>query len=52
MGNKGGVGISLNVDGTTFLFVNAHLTAHEEKIQHRIANLAKIKVDTSKPLLS
>jgi len=45
VGNKGGVGISLNVDGTTFLFVNAHLTAHEGKIQHRIANLAKIKVE-------
>lgn len=25
MGNKGGVGISLNIDGTTFLLINAHL---------------------------
>lgn len=25
VGNKGGVGISLNIDGTTFLFLNAHL---------------------------
>lgn len=25
VGNKGAVGISLNIDGTTFLFVNAHL---------------------------
>lgn len=26
MGNKGGVGISLNIDGTTMLLINAHLT--------------------------
>ena len=25
MGNKGGVGISINLDGTTLLFMNAHL---------------------------
>lgn len=25
VGNKGGVGISLNIDGTTLLFLNAHL---------------------------
>lgn len=25
VGNKGGVGISLNLHGTTFLFLNAHL---------------------------
>jgi hypothetical protein len=25
VGNKGGVGVSLNISGTTFLFINAHL---------------------------
>lgn len=25
VGNKGGVGISLKIDGATFLFLNAHL---------------------------
>jgi hypothetical protein len=63
VGNKGGVGISLNIDGTTFLLINAHLAgwffvdaslrstlivtitiAHEGKVPHRLANLAKIKV--------
>ena len=61
VGNKGGVGISLNLNGTTLLFLNAHLAgmytsfvrisftehmplAHEGKVQHRLANLAKIKV--------
>ncbi|KAF8199503.1 inositol polyphosphate phosphatase [Pholiota molesta] len=45
VGNKGGVGISLNIDGTTLLFLNAHLAAHEGKVQHRLANLAKIKTE-------
>ncbi|KAJ3556613.1 hypothetical protein NM688_g1926 [Phlebia brevispora] len=43
VGNKGGVGISLNLSGTTLLFLNAHLAAHEGRIQTRLANLAKIK---------
>lgn len=43
VGNKGGVGISLNLAGTTFLFVNAHLAAHGDKVPLRLANLAKIK---------
>ncbi|RXW25597.1 hypothetical protein EST38_g199 [Candolleomyces aberdarensis] len=43
VGNKGGVGISVNVDGTTLLFLNAHLAAHEGRVNHRLANLAKIK---------
>ncbi|KAI5985990.1 hypothetical protein EDD15DRAFT_2200365 [Pisolithus albus] len=60
VGNKGGVGISLKIDGSTFLFLNAHLAgmtyeitlddstlidliAHEGKVQHRLANLSKIK---------
>ena len=25
VGNKGGVGVSVNLDGTTLLFINAHL---------------------------
>ncbi|KAF8962697.1 Endonuclease/exonuclease/phosphatase [Flammula alnicola] len=47
VGNKGGLGISLNIDGTTFLFLNAHLAAHEGKINHRLANLTKIKSELS-----
>ncbi|KIK96026.1 hypothetical protein PAXRUDRAFT_32653 [Paxillus rubicundulus Ve08.2h10] len=47
VGNKGGVGISLKIDGATFLFLNAHLAAHEGKVQHRLANLAKIKSELS-----
>ncbi|KNZ72104.1 72 kDa inositol polyphosphate 5-phosphatase [Termitomyces sp. J132] len=29
--------------GTTFLFLNAHLAAHEAKLNHRLSNLIKIK---------
>ena len=66
LGNKGGVGISLNIDGNTFLFLNAHLagqsvfdsprqvfanflTAHEGRINHRLANYAKIKASHFAP---
>ncbi|KAF9554007.1 hypothetical protein CPC08DRAFT_207577 [Agrocybe pediades] len=45
VGNKGGVGISLDIAGTTFLFLNAHLAAHEGKMHHRLANLAKIRAE-------
>ncbi|KAF5382092.1 hypothetical protein D9615_004213 [Tricholomella constricta] len=47
VGNKGGVGITINLDGTTFLFLNAHLAAHEGKVNHRLSNLAKIKAELS-----
>lgn len=38
------VGVSLNVNGTTFLFINAHLAAHDKRVQARMDNIAKIKV--------
>ncbi|KIY68852.1 DNase I-like protein [Cylindrobasidium torrendii FP15055 ss-10] len=43
VGNKGGVGISLKIHNSTFLFMNCHLAAHEGKVSHRLANLSKIK---------
>ncbi|KAF4596457.1 hypothetical protein EYR38_007844 [Pleurotus pulmonarius] len=45
VGNKGGVAVSINVNGITILFLNAHLAAHEGKVHHRLANLAKIKAE-------
>ena len=41
-GNKGGVGISVNLDGTTLLFVNAHLAAFDEMIDRRNADFHDI----------
>ncbi|XP_006459141.1 hypothetical protein AGABI2DRAFT_218097 [Agaricus bisporus var. bisporus H97] len=45
VGNKGGVGISLNLDGTSLLFLNAHLAAHGGKNHHRLANMCKINAE-------
>jgi len=42
MGNKGGVGISFRVGGTSFCFVNAHLAAHQKAFEKRTAEFAKI----------
>ncbi|KAI0926293.1 hypothetical protein AcW1_008502 [Taiwanofungus camphoratus] len=47
VGNKGGVGVSVNIDGTTLLFINAHLAAHGDKVHHRVADFNKIKAELS-----
>ncbi|KAG8854012.1 hypothetical protein FRB96_007875 [Tulasnella sp. 330] len=43
VGNKGGIGVSMKVAGTSLLFVNAHLAAHEDRAAERVANMVKIK---------
>lgn len=43
IGNKGGIGVSVNLAGHRLLFVNAHLAAHADKLDTRIANVLKIK---------
>lgn len=45
MGNKGGVGISVMLGTTRLLFINAHLAAHANHIDARIANIEKIKAE-------
>ncbi|KAJ1307435.1 hypothetical protein OPQ81_001536 [Rhizoctonia solani] len=45
LGNKGGVGISLNIAGSSFLFINAHLAAHEGRQAMRIENMEKIQAE-------
>ncbi|TCD63755.1 hypothetical protein EIP91_004970 [Steccherinum ochraceum] len=47
VGNKGAIGVSINLDGKTFLFINAHLAAHDGKMHHRLANLTKIQTELS-----
>ncbi|BGP28309.1 hypothetical protein JCM10296v2_000041 [Rhodotorula toruloides] len=42
VGNKGGVGISLNFASTRLLFVSAHLAAHASGFEIRKANAQKI----------
>lgn len=45
LGNKGAVAISLKLSGVTFLFLSAHLAAHEGRVAHRLANMTKIKAE-------
>ncbi|KAG7089700.1 hypothetical protein E1B28_011355 [Marasmius oreades] len=46
-GNKGGVGVSVNIDGKTFLFLNCHLAAQQDKanLKDRLNNYNKIKAE-------
>ncbi|CAG9858307.1 unnamed protein product [Phyllotreta striolata] len=39
---KGAVASSFMIFGTSFLFVTAHLTAHEEKVKERVSDVKKI----------
>ncbi|KAJ4479976.1 inositol polyphosphate phosphatase [Lentinula aciculospora] len=48
-GNKGGVGISVKIDGRSFLFLNCHLAAQIDKanLHDRLNNFNKIKIELS-----
>ncbi|KAK9718065.1 Endonuclease-reverse transcriptase [Popillia japonica] len=39
---KGAVACAFMVFGTSFLFVNTHLTAHQEKVKERVSDVKKI----------
>ena len=45
LGNKGGVGLSVKVADTRFVFVNAHLAAHQHDVAGRNAQVAKLYVE-------
>eukprot|EP00475_Leptophrys_vorax_P009369 TRINITY_DN1621_c0_g2_i3.p1 TRINITY_DN1621_c0_g2~~TRINITY_DN1621_c0_g2_i3.p1 ORF type:complete len:599 (-),score=160.15 TRINITY_DN1621_c0_g2_i3:51-1703(-) len=42
MGNKGGVTVNFKFRHTTFCFVNAHLAAHQDKVEKRNMDVAEI----------
>jgi hypothetical protein len=42
MGNKGGVTVNFKIRHTTLCFVNAHLAAHQDKVEHRNLDVAEI----------
>ena len=46
---KGAIAIGLMVFGTSFLFVNCHLTAHQENTRDRVKDLKKIKAVINLP---
>lgn len=39
---KGAVAISFSLFGTSYLFVTAHLTAHQEKVKERVQDIKRI----------
>ncbi|XP_012271934.1 72 kDa inositol polyphosphate 5-phosphatase isoform X2 [Orussus abietinus] len=39
---KGAVALALMIFGTSFLFVTAHLTAHQDKVKERISDIKRI----------
>jgi len=46
LGNKGGTQVALRIGHTSFLFVNAHLAAHQKKMRERTQNLTRILADS------
>ncbi|CAB4008270.1 72 kDa inositol polyphosphate 5-phosphatase-like, partial [Paramuricea clavata] len=47
---KGAIGLSLSIFGTSFLFINSHFTAHEQKCKERIGDYCLIRKTLSLPL--
>lgn len=39
---KGAIATAFMIFGTSFLFVTAHLTAHQEKVKERVSDVKKI----------
>ena len=46
---KGAVAVSFLLFGTSFLFVNSHLTAHQENVRDRVKDLRKISAMLALP---
>ena len=51
LGNKGGVGISMKIGKTKFVFVNAHLAAHQNAVKQRNNDYKKISIEIPNLLL-
>jgi hypothetical protein len=47
LGNKGGIGISMNVQGSSFCFLTSHLAAHSKKMDRRTDEFVKISKEMS-----
>ena len=50
MGNKGGVGIALHFGDSKFVFVNAHLAAHQKEVDKRNEEFSRISAGLAKEL--
>ena len=50
LGNKGGIGITLHVASSSFCFLTAHLSAHQDQMDRRISEFWKISAEVSRNL--
>ena len=50
LGNKGGIGISFYLGSTRFLFINAHLAAHQNASEKRNTEFQKISTEVTSAL--
>lgn len=50
VGNKGGIGISMKIYGSTFCFLTAHLAAHIKGMDRRTDEFLKISMEMSQKL--
>lgn len=48
---KGAVAIGFSLFGTTFLFITAHLTAHQDKVKERLQDIKRIAKSLELPKL-
>ncbi len=50
LGNKGGIGIRLSIGSSSFCFLTAHLAAHQDQIDRRTYEFAKISNEIANKL--
>lgn len=50
LGNKGGIGITLQVANSSFCFLTAHLSAHQDQMDRRIDEFRKISSEVARQL--
>jgi len=50
LGNKGGIGVSLNIGISSFCFLNAHLAAHQNQMCRRTQEFMRISHEVAKTI--
>lgn len=52
LGNKGGIGICVNIEDTRCVFINAHFAAHQKNVKERVENFQVIQAALANMLTS
>ena len=50
LGNKGGIGVSLNIGSSSFCFINSHLAAHQNATKRRVMDFCRISREIAKKI--